>query len=232
MFKKSKDPYERRKNIGKRAKFIIAILVSIVAGLFIYALYVGSPGSITSAATAINFLSSEKKAEFFPISGNLTSPELELKGKNLGLVLKIEEGNLKINKLQFSNFENNSSLILKNYNGKIKIKKPNILQLEGESKIISTDEITINEDKTMDIETKTIKFKSLEITNLDLNSLVFESSSGEINLPKKGSFEINGEKTEISSFKGDFYIKDKFFLQGKASQLIIESKPKVTVKND
>lgn len=217
------NPLEHLKN---KIKYIFIGLILLVIVVLAFSAFPYSPDFMKTILSGIE----PTKNASFSFSADLQIPRLELNLKNTDLEITFNTGrSMRVNNINF-NSANNSKVKLSGYTGKMQLSNSS-LSLDGKVKSVVSDTLTANQkDGLLIIFTKDMGFQKLNISNLTLPSLKFRSY-GNLEVAKKGSFNLNNETMRITKFYGNINVENSDVrLEGKLYRLVIDTTPKVIVE--
>lgn len=211
-------------------KTVFVFLVLLMSGIFIYSASTGSSNILTTAIIGAP-VEAELPTEPFSLSAELVLPELVINVAETALEITTQKvgGDLVLDSLQFA-APGDSEIIIYGYSGEIIITPKAIVQLRGTAASIIMNEGDITKSaEPLSIVTNNLAIGSFRISELTLDSFSFVSS-GTIEVPGRGSFEVNDERIAITPFTGIVSADtSQLTLEGESSELIIESEPKVVI---
>ncbi len=207
-----------RTNKKTRLSFFLLFLFFIaLLGSFLYYAYNGSDTSfgkgvfekVTGSNSNVSVVGDIK------ISASLNPSKISIKGNVDRIELVASVNDFKFGSQDFNLKNKKTSLIIDNFNGKMDFDGVNITSFKGKANRVSVDGLPISSNKSLDISFDDGTYDHLKLTNINLDSLSYETS-GRISLnDDKVVLNPNKEKISIIGFNGNLESRiNKFIFTG------------------
>lgn len=225
-------PYEEhtwKHKLKKRFRIFLVLITLAISGLLFFSAYMGSTNVITSAFTT-DILGKEQGGAF-PVTGKFTFVPLQFQAKETSIEIHFVEGSgtLSIQDLNVKNLKT-ATIALVSFEGDIIVGEGGVLSLAGEAATVTLNEGDITkEKKPVKVSFQNLGIEEVTISWISLRELLF-TSTGTLEVKGRGSFEVSGEKAEITPFRGNMKIDTEMIaLEGEAGNMVLEKNPRVVV---